>query len=637
MANNAKRTEERRCQVKLGTNYTWDITKDQIATWGMTAGVQPQQLEIVMPQSQFILDVDFKDVNKGLAEIVINDFIYKNLLVVNQRWVSKSQIAITLADERWLWQFKICSKNKEAYIYNKTRYDSVGIVFSSFSSENSAKHRYLAETLNNKKPWTAYQILKELFKSELKIDLNEDGYEDNNFYEDDLDYTGSSLVKVFSDLLTKSAAVLYYDNGYFKVGSEADDNYSSDSSKTATVSGRIFMQGLAIRPQSIELIFPKLQEFQFTNDLTNPWVLVNVIPMPFSSSEIGTINGEAFLVGDFLPFDDVLSHFGVKKDDFLKRFPQNNSMHLAMGILESSKISAFKGIGKTEKIRRKTIAMDMFFQHFRNTWRIPQELFDKILHLDPHRVAILDTYTKARKPSTLEEDWSAKMAFVKGGKRFIRNFNKSTSPSPVVLKVDKERGVVYFSWGRDPFSTYPSKWHGQVKNEIDATAYMTWKTLKLEKFGATPELVSRYRFELILSGYDITDYLYVKTADLKYNDGQAAKLEGTPVIFQKLITREPARFDIDGTLKNKESLDTILRFEKELAEFMWKYKAQGIKTVAYSKDLVRLHGALKSIAHNISGQGDTTTIIASPTHTLVPDYSILPPGLRTLYLNTLGG
>lgn len=660
---------QRVCKIKIGKEVLWDITRDQDITWGVTSGVQPQTLNILIPASVIMgaknggalatnkvvktgeAGTDPPPLGVEPATLTINNLEYKELLVVDDRWASNTKHIITIADRRWLWQFKLCvSPEVGSYIFNQVKFDGIAQNFSSFSSASVNKNRYVASSLDDTAgplgttPWTALRLLQHIFKAETGEKLKLDKIKDNNYYQDNMNYIGLSFPKVIHELCQKCNGIISLKDDEFYLGTEDDDTYNDERVKTNTVAGKIFKQGSAIRPGDIELTFVKLKEFEFANDMTAKWGLQNVMEMPFSSDETGPISGEEYKRGDYLPWNNVLSYFGISYTDFLKRYPAKDSVVLGMGLLAASKVQAFKGVGKSEKQRRAIIIIQELFASFRTLWRMDEETFDKLLRISPYRSATVDAYTKARKPSELDEDWSAEMGTVLENQdsTFLTNFKRSSSmKSPTILSFDNTRGLVTFRWGRYPFNIFADKWHGILVEESKLVDYARWKAFKLEKFAKPPALSERYRFNLILSAYELDDFTYTKTATIKYKDGGTGSKNPSGkkgnLTFQKFITRENARVNIDGDIVNDDTLDLILNFERDLAEYLWRYKPTGSKTVGYSPELTRLHGVLKQIAHTVSAKGDTTTIIASPASSFVPDYGDLPPEFRTAYFNTLGG
>lgn len=152
-----------------------------------------------------------------------------------------------------------------------------------------------------------------------------------------------------------------------------------------------------------------------------------------------------------------LSHEQVQKrwlnDEFMAALADN-----AQAIAESQ--------GLTDLWLQRMAAVR---RHYRQTYRINRRWVDRIIRLQPYRLAILDTENGTRAPAQCWQDFGVmygararRLGVQTGGRNLIGNNIKgynadlaSAKPSPIEVRVlDADQGIVHLFFNLDPYQTF---------------------------------------------------------------------------------------------------------------------------------------------------------------------------------------
>lgn len=619
----------RKCAIKL-ENKMINIPAENSVSWGYLEGSRAQQTDIYIP-----VDIA-KTIKKAEIELHLNETVFKKLYIISSSYYSESMRRIKISDIRYFWQFK--NLTKKAYIYNQVKYAGIKKNFNNFNNASIAEYRYNSQTINSdtKLPYSAFEILIDIFSSEFDLQPRVDGYSDNKRIEDNQNFTGSSFVDTVKRLSELAGCSVYIDAEANIIISDAHDEEINETLEVSTISGRIEIDGDFLKPAKIRTSFIKEKEIEFSNNMTGEYLLSNVVPIPYNSSDFGQIGGEDYYAGSFIPINDLFEKIGITESEFLKRFGHGNGVYVALGVTQGL-LKEYKG-NFNKKDRVKIQLANLLFSSYRKFWRIPDAWLDRLLNLKSQMITVEDNFTQTRRPSEVRCDVCAKNAFFDPANKdaqVLINFPKGSDVSTVNASVNADLGIITLSMGNDPFGIYESRNFGTYGKTSFVRDFLSSYDARVEK----PVMSTRFRFAVILSASEINDYIYYIDRDVDYaGKGEAGKnAKGEPLILEIFSTRVKAGYDKNETLVNEDILKAVANLNADLYSFSWKNKAIGMKQTDYNDSIKKLKGSLIKISHQLGSSVDKTHYFAIPRKEPVIDFSNLPSAFKQLYFNILGG
>ncbi len=457
--------------------------------WRLREGVKPVvEAFDVMPASKGRLlsgplhPVDLV-IRGPSGELTVSD-----LYVIGELPSEDPNIArVEVADRRWFWDRPHVNRR-----YNIRR--NVGVM--RLANPGTKELQPVVEdvwyapwSLKDEKPWTATEVLRDVLEEVLLHEREfvhgpekakgagvnvviADEFDDIPIENFELEDDGDQAIRRVLSYLPE-AAITVDPNGTVRIYSRLSGREGApirEGGPETRDGGHVqLVTRERIRPREVHVLFGRLVELRFDSEESDHPTATedqryaeNVLPVP--DFEL-TVGGAPVAQGTWIPFHAVLDAWGeapgLGKITFdLIQKALVPFMDLWSGVLLAGALDPDADwMGRVSAIN----------DHYRRTFRINRRWMDRILTLEPYRVAIVDPETGQRAPAMAWSDYAriptqrALIAQAAGGKDLAWALNvegyppggkidKDSKPAPADVSVaDPDQGILHVAYLTDPY------------------------------------------------------------------------------------------------------------------------------------------------------------------------------------------
>jgi hypothetical protein len=484
---------------------------DGTVSWQLTAGVNPYITEFevypdaadaLAPEGGRLTPVSLSIESPGAPGVTI-DFLY---VLQKRPSGNPNTFLVRVADRRWFWPFKHVDHE-----FNVRRNIGVKRVKAGFNPPEldplEPKIRYAKWSLNNGYPWSAKQALEEVFETikeaerettgsapGLEIDSNIGKLTGTTLPLEDLKLQddGAAAFKRIMDFIP-GAQVTVEPSGKVSVYSTATgaEKATLDELLPEQEGGghAAVVANSRTRPREIRVYFAPEVELKFTH--TEPAVeggsvartaedpyTENVLPVPDYELSVPGIGKVA--QGTYITIGQALQAWGaVPGGSQITLEAVRRAMIPYLDLWTGVRIG---GLGDDKADWASRIAA--LQTHFRRTYRINQNVVQRVRQFRAYRVATINPQTGSRAPALAYQDWSviATQRFIAtqlgGGAdsfAYAENFDGYPAggslsggdiiAAPIDVRVvDSDQGIVHLDFRADPYRTHEVFLPGKIDN-----------------------------------------------------------------------------------------------------------------------------------------------------------------------------